>query len=385
MNSLARLMLVFAIFGAISGCGGSADRVEITETAERSEFRPEDPVNATSDERFRPGAMAAKSAKAPSEAQFHFDTPEGWTELETTQFRNPNFAIGEDGDMECYVTRLAGDGGGILLNANRWRNQFGLEAYSEEDVAALPSMFIMGSPAKVLNIKGDFKGMGATDAKENYRIIGALIQTPEALVTVKMIGPDEKLRPQLAKFAEFLESLHSGDGHSHDASAAAPADAPVAAAPAAVPAPTEGGIYTWDVPEGWSGSTQGSAMRLVTFAVGDPGKEAECYIVTLGGDGGGQLSNFNRWLGQFGVEPLLETELSLQPPVFMFDTEAPMLIAEGTFAGTNGIAKENYMLLGTSYQQGDETIFVKFVGHKDTVLEDIQKFMRFCASIEVKS
>ena len=337
--------------GAIlSACSGPADRTEITETAQRSEYRPEDQSNATSERRFGSSKSSTPVSQASAESQaekpFHYDVPAGWTELPPTRFRNPNFAVGLDGDMECYISVLSGDGGGILINANRWRGQFNVDPYTEEEADNLPGVTIMGHSAKVLNFVGEFKGMGATEAKANYRLIGAIIQAPDSLITIKMTGPADKVLLQLNQFASLIDSLHINDGHSHDVQTAAaapiaddatmPPDHPdIVSAPITTsPAPNGVGDYIWEVPEGWAKSSAGSSMRLITFAIGDtPGEEAECYIVVLGGDGGGRLSNYNRWLGQFGQEPIQESELMLQPPVIFLDDKVPILACEGRSSG----------------------------------------------------
>lgn len=105
----------------IAACGAPPDNVEITDTTTRSEYRYQDKVDASSDERF---LSREALAKADVTSPFHYSVPAGWTELAPTQFRNPNFAIGQDGDMECYVSVLQGDGGGLAINLNRWRGQF---------------------------------------------------------------------------------------------------------------------------------------------------------------------------------------------------------------------------------------------------------------------
>lgn len=393
MNSSTRMILVVASTALLGACGGSSDPTEITETAQRSEYRAEERANATSEQRF-----PTLSNEEEEESPFHYTVPAGWTEVSPTLARNPNFSIGTDGDMECYVSLLPGDGGGIFANANRWRGQFNAAPYSEEEVENLPDVVIMGHPAKVVNFVGDFKGMGATEVKSDYRIIGALIQTPDSLITIKMIGPDSKLLPELNQFASFVDSLYLNDGHSHDAQPSAapplaagatmPADHPaVGSAPASTePAPNGAGDYTWEVPEGWRKSNTGSSMRLITFTMGDrPGQEAECAVFVFGGDGGGRLNNFNRWLGQFGQEPLQDTELMLQPTVFFFNEEVPLLVCEGSYEGMGGPAKEDQMLLGASYELETESLYIKFTGPRETVRNNWNKFMVFCASIQEKS
>lgn len=387
-----------------AGCGEAPDRVEVTESTVRSEYRYKDKVNASSDDRFRSQAAMAQAAQTPTEsahedAPFHYSVPAGWTEIAPTQFRNPNFTIGPDGDMECYVSVLPGGGGGININLNRWRGQFGAPEYTTEEIDALPSVMIMGHPAKVANFSGAFKGMGETVAKPDYRLIGAMVQAPDKLITIKLTGPESKVMPQLNKFASFVDSLHdNSDGHQHGSAAAPPihdgaqmpADHPPlpdASATVSVPDTSGGsGKYAWEAPEGWTVASAASPMRLVTFTVRDDktGVEAECYITVLGGNGGGRLSNFNRWLGQFGQEPLEETELMLQPPLVFFNEEVPMLVVEGSYSGMSGTPEPNQMLIGASYEIDGESLFVKLVGPEPAVRANWSKFVVFCSSIYIK-
>lgn len=401
MNRTAKLLACAAIT-TVCGCGQPADRVEISETAERSEYRAPGVPNATSEDRFvyesaAPAAPVAAPASA-TEKPFHYTVPAGWTELAPTQFRNPNFVIGPEQDIECYVSLLPGDGGGLLVNANRWRSQFNATPYTEDEIAALPSVIIMGYPAKILNFVGEFKGMGAAAAIPDYRLIGSIIQTPEALITIKMTGPNEKLMPQLNQFATFVDSLQANDGRSDDAQPASaspiddnatmPADHPdvSAATSATSAAPSSAGNYTWEVPEGWTKSETGSSMRLITFSAGTrPGQKAECAVFEFEGNGGGRLDNFNRWLGQFDMEPLVETELMLQPTVFFFDEEVPLLVCEGSYGGMGGPKKNDQMLLGASFELEDKSLYIKMTGPRDTVRNNWNKFMLFCASFETKS
>ncbi|MFP6581504.1 MAG: hypothetical protein VCD00_02995 [Candidatus Hydrogenedentota bacterium] len=380
----------------IAACGAPPDSVEITDTATRSEYRYEDKVDASSNERFLSrAALARLEAKSP----FHYSVPAGWTELTPTEFRNPNFVIGQDGDTECYISVLQGDGGGLAINLNRWRGQFNAPDYTQEEIEALPSVQILGYPAKVVNFSGDFKGMGQTEAQPDYRLIGAIIQADGRLITIKMTGPESKVMPQLNHFATFIDSLHENTGdHDHAPVAAAPiaddatmpADHPplpqTTTASQATPAPNGAGDYMWEVPEGWTLAAGASSMRLVTFNVRDDetGAQAECYITVLGGDGGGRLNNYNRWLGQFGQEPLDETELMLQPPVIFFNEEVPMLVIEGDYGGMSGEKKPNQMLVGTSQEVNGQTLFIKLVGPKDAVRANWSKFVVFCSSIDLK-
>ena len=431
MTRASRLMSC-AIIPFIAVACEKPDRMEITGTVEKSEYAYQEKIGASSDERFlsreqfaakqaaeSAGGQAAPPAAAPDAAPtvatptanpagadpFHFDVPDGWTKLPTTQFRNPNLAVGKGGDMECYVTVLPGGGGGISGNINRWRGQFGVAEYTEEEIAALPNVEIMGFPGKVVNFSGDFTPRGATAPLNDYRLIGAILQNDNQLITIKMTGPESKIVSELNNFAKFVDSLHPNDGHTHgdedshaptspgpiSQDAQMPADHPplpgqLGATPPSGEAPSSAGNYEWTVPTNWGPSGNTSSMRLVTFTVTDteaPG-EAECSITVLAGDAGGRLSNYNRWLGQFGQEPLQDSELILQPPVYLFGEEVPMLVCEGTYTGMRGTPTPNQMLIGASGTINGETMFIKLVGPQEVVRANWAAFARFCDSIKTK-
>lgn len=186
----------------LTGCGDSGP-IEITDVREfdpASDF--ELPVIAESVDtlyRYSPNQQTPK----PSD-----NLPEGWKELPATTMRNPNLRFGENDEGECYVTRLAGGGGGLAQNVNRWLGQMGAEKLSEEQVAELPKKTLYGQPATVVSADGTFAGMGG-QGKENYRLHGLILNLGETMVTVKMTGPKELVEQNMEKFDEFCETLGS--------------------------------------------------------------------------------------------------------------------------------------------------------------------------------
>ena len=422
---LYRFGMICAVISTIA-CSAPADREAITETTERSEFRGPIKLNATSQERFPGNGMApATPAAAPSaKGPYHFDTPQGWQQIASTQFRDPNFKIGPGGKIECYVSTLSGDGGGVLSNVNRWYAQLGMPAITQDEADALVQVQVMGHPARVVNITGTFTGMNDTaDAPaEAYRLIGAIIEAPDQLITVKMTGPEAQVLPELGNFALFIDSLHSseghdhgepeehvhveGDGHDHPAAppleggAKMPADhppigdtqkqmpadhPPVGAAPSEAPAKsmTSGGGYAWTVPEGWAESPSSSSMRLITLAMNVEGeKPGECYVVILPGSAGGRLDNYNRWLAQISNPPIDQAAMEQLPTITMFDQEVPVISCEGAYAGMSNTAVPGYMLLGASVEHNGKSLFIKLIGPKAVVTANQKQFEAFCTSLK---
>lgn len=408
MTKIAQTLLAGCAAFVLMACEKPADRVEITETAPRSDTRPVPQINVSSADRFElaspqvsepvtPNSGPASEAAAPMQAaqaggasasagMFTYDVPSGWTQAPSSQFRDPNFTYGPNNELECYVSVLQGPGGGMLVNANRWRGQLGQPPYTEDEFAHLPRASILGREAVIVEFTGDFLPMGAADRKPGYRLVGALLEAPMAAVFIKMTGPDQMVQDQKDNFAIFAQSLkmNAPAAPSDPAATAAAPAADAAAAPTVPPATTaEASGLQWKAPEGWTQSA-GSSMRVVTYKFGAQ-SEGECYVASLPGTAGGRLENFNRWLAQMGQHPLEETELELQPPVFMFGEEVPMLIAQGTFTGMGGdTPKPGYILLGALAEVDGQSVFVKLVAPEALAQENMQKFAAFCASLKKK-
>ena len=382
----------------LTACGKPPDRVEITDTTERSEQTPVPRVSATSEERFaRVLPRTAPPMQAPPAkdvaSRFEFQTPEGWTELAPTPFRNPNFLAGPDGEVECYVSLL---GGGLLDNANRWRTQMGQEPFTEKEFAQQSRTLILGDEAVIVDFEGTFGGMGQTAPKEGYRLIGALLQTVEGSVFVKMVGPSDAVAAQRDSFTLLATSLRfketpetaqvlqielpeSGElppGHP-DIGDLAESPAPTSATS------TSGSGFHWTVPEGWSEVETPSPMRLVTFAFG-PGNSGECYVVVLRGSGGGRLNNVNRWLEQMGEPPLEQSELDLQPKIGLFGEQVPMLIARGTYTGMGSESRRDHVLFGASAELENQSVFIKLIAPEQAANAHFENFVAFCGSMELE-
>ena len=64
----------------------------------------------------------------------------------------------------------------------------------------------------------------------------------------------------------------------------------------------------WEKPNSWVPS-EGSSMRLASFAIPYSGDSGDLSVIQLGGDGGGLKSNINRWRRQLNLEPISLNEI----------------------------------------------------------------------------
>ncbi|MDQ7007959.1 MAG: hypothetical protein Q9Q40_12070 [Acidobacteriota bacterium] len=130
----------------------------------------------------------------------------------------------------------------------------------------------------------------------------------------------------------------------------------------------------WHAPAGWQ-ETPGSSLRLVNYRIPGGGPSAECYIVILANDGGGEAANVNRWRRQLGLEPL----------------DAATIAHEGK-DGKAGAGAYRYFrivnpdqpakaMLATILPLGDRTAFVKLLAPADKIDQLTPDFVAFCDSL----
>ena len=153
-------------------------------------------------------AAPAQLDLPPASGAFAWTAPAGWTQGAAKMGREVTFNSGADGAVECYVTLLAGDGGGLLANVNRWCGQLGAARRSEADIAALAREKILGVDAAIVELE---RGETATAPAQQEHLIGALCLLTGRAVFVKMTGPRAQVQEQRAAFLEFCRSLRTAN------------------------------------------------------------------------------------------------------------------------------------------------------------------------------
>jgi hypothetical protein len=197
----------------MASCEKEGPVVEVTETR-TVESLPKGPApDATSAERFgyeQRAAAPAPAAAGPSTETaglpFTWTAPEGWQQAPERPMRVVTFTTGPNREAECYVTILGQGGGGVEANINRWRMQMGQEPLSEERIAALPEIAVLGRPSKWVEIRGTFTSRSG-EPLENAVMLGLVCAVEEFSVFVKMTGPADVVGPQRDNFLAFCQSL----------------------------------------------------------------------------------------------------------------------------------------------------------------------------------
>ena len=100
--------------------------------------------------------------------------------------------------------------GTVSANLDRWAGQV-------LDSGGKPSVRVPSEPRDVSGIKvssveftGTFVGMGDAAPKQNWTLHGAIVEAPEGLLFLKMMGPADAMKAASARFQAMLDGLKPG-------------------------------------------------------------------------------------------------------------------------------------------------------------------------------
>lgn len=123
--------------------------------------------------------------------------PQTWQAISHSSMLRARFSTGDLGEdsAEITVSDLAGNGGGLLANVNRWRRQIGLEAIAESAISGV---------AKRMNW-GELKGT-LVDMTGERRVLVAILTMGNRTWFYKMVGSSEAVENQMDAFESFVAS-----------------------------------------------------------------------------------------------------------------------------------------------------------------------------------
>ncbi len=121
-------------------------------------------------------------------------------------------AEGDTDPAEMTVVVLGSRGGGVEANVTRWESQF---AGSNGQPAKAKVEKKKGKNVEVtrVEITGKYAGMGMPgqpkqEGKTNYRLLGAILMTPENTgYFFKLTGPDKTVAATAKDFDAMIESM----------------------------------------------------------------------------------------------------------------------------------------------------------------------------------
>ncbi|HVU27693.1 MAG TPA: hypothetical protein VHG71_08160 [Verrucomicrobiae bacterium] len=162
-------------------------------------------------ENFAPQSFpqpTAANQNANSSLNSIWTIPADWQSQPPSQFLLAEFLIQTNGaTAEVNVAELAGDGGGLAANVNRWRGQLGLPPADEMEFSKTISTFEVPNGQATLV---DFSG---TDSKTGKpaRLVGAIVPQNGQTWFYKLMGDPQIVAQQKDAFLKFIQSAKYPD------------------------------------------------------------------------------------------------------------------------------------------------------------------------------
>ncbi len=126
---------------------------------------------------------------------------------------------GQDPDAQLAVFYFGeGGGGGVQANVDRWVAQFTQPDGSPSGTAAhVTTRTVAGMRVTLIDLTGTFGGgmpgmPGASAAKPNYRLLGAIAEGPHGAIFFKLTGPQAALTAAEPAFQQLVGSLEVVQG-----------------------------------------------------------------------------------------------------------------------------------------------------------------------------
>lgn len=148
-----------------------------------------------------------------------FDAPAAWTVQEpANRIRRAQYAIpraaGDEADGELAIFHFPGTGGPVEMNIERWIAQFSTSEGDPIDRAAVrrQTFDVGGLKVTVIDLAGYYSagvmagGTGARSAQQ-YRLLGAIVETPDGPWFFKGFGPEATMAAARDDFLTMVKSV----------------------------------------------------------------------------------------------------------------------------------------------------------------------------------
>lgn len=147
-------------------------------------------------------------AMPPARKELKVKAPEAWKVVQPKSgMIQAEFALPKaDGDENDGRLTLMMAGGTVDMNVERWRGQF--EELEDKPVEELD---VAGTKVSLVDLSGTFNErrgmMGPVTKRPGYRMLAAIIATPDGMLFVKGYGPKNTMAKYAEDFRAFVESL----------------------------------------------------------------------------------------------------------------------------------------------------------------------------------
>ncbi len=302
-----------------------------------------------------PASHAVTKESENTSSAVGWKAPEDWKPEKAGQFLTAAYVPPEGGRVT--VSKLAGDGGGLAANINRWRGQVGLKPLDDKDVNGQPLKIADSNEEMLL-----FNLTAENSAPDAEGILAGVLPLKTETWYFKFTGPVGVLRKTEGVFAEFLRSVRIVGSQKI----------------AAPPTPSSAKKINVTPPDGWTPS-EGSSMRAASFSIaGSDDASADVSVVPIPGDSGSVLDNVNRWRSQLQLAPLT----SADDPALGKKEESPAgEIFTSYMTSTEPVLNgKNAALTSAILKRPGITWFFKIIGEASLVEANQEKFETFVRS-----
>jgi hypothetical protein len=161
-------------------------------------------------------AAADDAPKTIKSGALSFQVPAAWkTEKPKTSMRAAQLSVdpvkGDEDPAELVVTSFPGGAGGVEANIDRWEKGF-LDADKKTPKAKVEKKKGINVDVTRVEVGGHYVASimpGRPDRydKPNYRLLGAIVITPEGSFFFKLTGPEKTIGASAKAFDDLIESI----------------------------------------------------------------------------------------------------------------------------------------------------------------------------------
>ena len=151
-------------------------------------------------------AVSTNAGELPPDAsQPKWNPPAHWQAKAPGPMLLASYAIsGEKGAAELTISKLAGEGGGLAPNVNRWRGQLGLgPASSDEMQKTVTAVEVDGKPAPLVDLTGTNSKTG-----QPARMLTLVLRTASETWFYKLMGSTDVVAAERENLVKFVEEAH---------------------------------------------------------------------------------------------------------------------------------------------------------------------------------
>ena len=192
-------------------CEKKAPEPSATAAQSASPFLPAQPPSAAP---LAPAAPMPAPAGSMQQEPLHItwvDPPAFKRVPPSNPMRKASFVVprsagdSEDGELTVFYFG-PGQGGGIDANVDRWVKQFGEVKPSDVKRADREANGLVQHTVELES--GTFSGgMGGGKPKENFGLVGGIVESPSGAYFLKMTGPSKTVKKAKPDFYKLLDSI----------------------------------------------------------------------------------------------------------------------------------------------------------------------------------